>query len=110
MKPVTIAVFLSLLLAGCQGSVVGDALAGKEGRDKQDDAYCQSIGATKGTNLYVQCRMQATQNRDVRHAAAWANYNRGVANMNAANANMNQNRMVTTNCNRFGNSVNCTSF
>lgn len=108
MKPVIAVLSLGLLLVGCQGSVVGDALAGKEGRDKQDDQYCQSIGATKGTNLYVQCRMQATQNRDMRHAAAWANYNRGVANMNAAAYQ--PNRMVTTNCNRFGNSVNCTSF
>ena len=94
-------------LSGCQGSVVGDAIAGKEGRDKQDDQYCHSIGAKKGTNLYVQCRMQATQNRDVRHAAAWANYNQGVANMNASMAT---NRPVNTTCHQFGNSVNCTTY
>lgn len=107
MKSMIQVLSVCVLLAGCQGSVVGDALAGKEGRDSQDDQYCQSIGARKGTDLYVQCRMQVSQNRDMRHAAAWANYNRGIANMNAYQQ---QNRMVTTNCNRFGNSVNCTSF
>lgn len=90
-------------LSSCQGSVVGDALAGNEGLAKQDDAYCRSIGATPGKDIYVQCRLVATQNRQNRHASAWANYNRSVANMNA-------NRPRTTNCNSFGNSVNCTTY
>lgn len=90
-------------LASCQGSVVGDAMAGKEGLAQQDDEYCRSIGAKPGSDIYVQCRMVSTQNRQSRHASAWANYNRSVANMNA-------NRPRTTNCNAYGNSVNCTTF
>lgn len=94
---------LVCLLAGCQGSVVGDALAGREGLAKQDDQYCQSIGAKPGTDVYVQCRMASTQNRQSRHANAWANYNRSVANMNA-------NRPRNTSCNAFGNTLNCTTY
>ena len=103
--PILLALCFSLL--GCQGSVVGDAMAGKQGLDKQDNDYCVSIGAQPGSSTYVQCRMQMTTNRQNRHAMAWNNYNRGVANMNASMA---ANRPVNTTCNRFGNSVNCTTY
>jgi hypothetical protein len=102
MKNIAV-VALVLALSSCQGSVVGDAMAGKEGLAKQDDQYCQSIGAKPGTDVYVQCRMMAGQNRDNRHANAWANYNRSVANMNA-------NRPRNTSCNAFGNTLNCTTY
>lgn len=101
--------FLVLLaaLSGCQGSVVGDAIAGPEVLAKQDNDYCVSLGAQPGSDIYVQCRMQMATNRDNRHASARARASQNFANMNA---NMNANRMRTTNCNRFGNSINCTTY
>jgi hypothetical protein len=51
-------------LAGCAGSPVGDAIAGPEKLALQDDAYCQSIGAAKGTPQYTSCRLTVTQQRE----------------------------------------------
>jgi hypothetical protein len=42
-------VALGAALGGCAGSPVGDAIAGPEKLAQQDDAYCESIGAAKGT-------------------------------------------------------------
>jgi len=59
---------LAAPLAGCAGSVVGDALAGPEKLAQQDDSYCRSIGLQFGTADYATCRQQATNNREARHA------------------------------------------
>jgi hypothetical protein len=42
---------VAFVLGGCAGSIVGDALAGKEKLAQQDDAYCTSIGLTFGTPI-----------------------------------------------------------
>ena len=63
---------VTLFLHGCQGSVVGDAVAGKDGLARQDDEYCVSIGAKPGTDLYAQCRMFRTEDRGRKHDRAWA--------------------------------------
>lgn len=56
-----------LALSGCAGSPVGDAIAGPEKLAAQDDAYCESIGATKGTPTYTDCRLKVTQQREDKH-------------------------------------------
>jgi hypothetical protein len=61
---------LCLTLGGCAGSMVGDAIAGPEKVAARDDAYCQSIGAAKGTPQYMNCRMTLTQQRSDRASAA----------------------------------------
>ena len=50
------AILVTLLLAGCQ-------TASPEARMAQDDAKCLSYGVAKGSQPYVQCRMQLDQNR-----------------------------------------------
>jgi hypothetical protein len=70
VKGIFALVMSSSLLAGCAGSPVGDALAGPEKLAAQDDAYCQSIGAAKGTPQYTDCRLRVTQMRETKHNAA----------------------------------------
>jgi hypothetical protein len=50
------ALLLPLLLAGCQTVT-------PEARMAQDDAKCLSYGVPRGSQPYVQCRMQLDQNR-----------------------------------------------
>lgn len=69
-KAVVVVGVLCVTLAGCAGSPVGDALAGPEKLAAQDDAYCQSIGATKGTPSYTDCRLRVTQMRETKHNMA----------------------------------------
>lgn len=61
-----------LLLSGCAGSPVADAIAGPEKLAQQDDAYCKSIGLNFGTREYAGCRMMQSQARDERHARSQA--------------------------------------
>ncbi|MET4086468.1 hypothetical protein ABIC08_009141 [Bradyrhizobium sp. RT9b] len=49
-----------------------DNIAGPEKLAMQDDAYCQSIGAAKGTPQYTNCRLTVTQQREDKHNTAWA--------------------------------------
>jgi hypothetical protein len=60
-------VVLGAALGGCAGSPVGDAIAGPEKLAQQDDAYCESIGAAKGTPQYTNCRLTVTQQRETKH-------------------------------------------
>jgi hypothetical protein len=53
-------VVLGAALGGCAGSPVGDAIAGPEKLAQQDDVYCESIGAAKGTPQYTNCRLTVT--------------------------------------------------
>ena len=53
-------VVLGAALGGCAGSPVGDAIAGPEKLTQQDDVYCESIGAAKGTPQYTNCRLTVT--------------------------------------------------
>jgi hypothetical protein len=61
-----------LLLAGCAGSPVGDALAGPEVLAQRDDAYCRSLGVMPNTENYMTCRLTVTQQRNESHAASLA--------------------------------------
>ena len=72
IKVVLGVVCAGMLLSGCAGSPVGDAIAGPEKLAQQDDAYCQSIGATKGSPQYTDCRLRVTQMRETKHNAARA--------------------------------------
>lgn len=66
-----LAVFIGfLLLSGCAGSPVADAILGPEKLAAQDDAYCKSIGLVFGTSQYAGCRMVQSQGREERHAAS----------------------------------------
>lgn len=56
-----------VILSGCSGSPLGDAIAGPEKLAQQDDAYCASIGTPAGTPSYPQCRMNLTQMRESKH-------------------------------------------
>jgi hypothetical protein len=86
---------LCAALGGCAGSVVGDAIAGPEKLALQDDAYCQSIGAAKGTPQYTSCRLTVTQQREDRHNRALAAASSGTS---------------TTTCSRYGSTVTCNSW
>lgn len=59
-----------LLLTGCAGSVVGDAIAGPEAVASREDAYCQSLGLRFGTPEYANCRLATNGQRQQRHQAA----------------------------------------
>lgn len=61
---------IALMLAGCAGSPVGDAIAGPEKLAQADDTYCRSIGAAGPE--YTKCRLFVTQQRDNKHARALA--------------------------------------
>ena len=63
---------LCAALAGCAGSPIADNIAGPEKLAMQDDAYCQSIGAAKGTPQYTNCRLTVTQQREDKHNVARA--------------------------------------
>lgn len=89
----------ALVLAGCQGTPVGDAMIGKEKLAQMDDEYCQSIGARPKSDAYVQCRMFKTSQREQSHRAAFA---RAGAGMQAAGASMQGNTYIRR-------PVNCTT-
>lgn len=63
MKP-----YLALTL-GIVATCLSGCLAA-ERHARQDDTYCQGLGAKPGTQLYVQCRLQADNNRSARYQAA----------------------------------------
>jgi hypothetical protein len=81
-------VVAAVLLVGCQGTPIGDAMIGKEKLAQMDDEYCQSIGARPKSDAYVQCRMFRTAERGQSHRAAFA---RAGAGMQAAGASMQRN-------------------
>lgn len=86
-------------LTGCQGTPIGDAMIGKEKLAEMDSAYCQSIGATKGSDTYMQCRMFKDAERQRNHQAA---FQRAGAGLSAAGRSMQQNAAMNR-------PVNCTS-
>ena len=88
-----------VVLSGCAGSVVGDAIRGPERLAADDDAYCQSIGARPGTDAYTSCRMHVTDARDARHGRA---LDRAAGAIQASQPSSSQ-----TTCTSFGNTVNC---
>lgn len=87
VKGTALLVFVGAALAGCQGTPIGDAMIGKEKLAEMDDQYCQSIGAKKGTDVYVQCRMVRTSERDASHQRAFA---RAAAGFAVAGASLRQ--------------------
>ena len=95
MKRIVLLVLLALI--GCQGTPIGDAMIGKEKLAAMDDQYCQAIGAKKGTDVYVQCRMAKTAERDAGHQRAFARAGAGFA---GAGASLRQNAYNnrTVNC------------
>lgn len=108
-----------LLLSGCAGSPVADALAGPEKLAQQDDAYCKSIGLTFGTNQYAGCRMVQSQARDERHARSQAAGDALLAagaNVAAAQpqpvqpAPMPNILPQQTHCQTYGGTTNCTTY
>jgi len=100
-------------LSGCQNGGIGRAespawymTATQEHQLAYFSKRCASYGFQPGTNEMATCIM--TESRSSRGQAR--------ASMDAASQSMathaaaSQRRTVTTNCNRFGNSVNCTSY
>ena len=77
-----------------------------------EDQQCVSFGFKPGTDGYAQCRLAMAQDR------ADANERKRVAAAAALGQMSNyynqqaleQRQMRTTNCNVYGNSMNCTSF
>lgn len=61
-----------LLLSGCAGSPMADAIKGPEKLAQEDDAYCRSIGLAFETPRYADCRMLQAQARNARHAQSQA--------------------------------------
>jgi hypothetical protein len=70
MRRAILALPLFIVLGGCAGSVLGDAIAGPEAVAEREDSYCRSIGLQFGTPEYASCRMQTTQGRQARHQMA----------------------------------------
>ncbi len=94
-----------LVLSGCAGSPVGDALAGPEKLAAQDDSYCQSIGLKFGSNEYANCRLIQSEQRDRRHTARLGIAARSLSNLSTPAPSS----TVTTTCNRWANQTTCTS-
>ena len=65
---------------------------------------CTAYGFKPGTPEMAQCTQMEASNKRSTNATKMAN----IAAINAANANAN--RIRTTNCNKFGNTVNCTTY
>lgn len=107
-----------MLLAGCQG-VDGETYMGVPGSPAWFStaspntiaAYfskrCTAYGFQPGTPEMAQC----IQNEAASSRMASAQRSAAIANANAAfQANAAANRPRYTSCNRFGNSVNCTTY
>jgi hypothetical protein len=71
-----------------------------------DHLYCHSLGLKPGTDLYVQCRLQARQIGAQQAAAQQAGY---AAMTKQGAAMMAPPPVTNTNCNTFGNTINCRS-
>lgn len=71
MRVVFVAGALALVLAGCNASQPGrgELLMSSAEVDAKDDALCRSYGAKPGTDVYVQCRMNAGNRRQAFKAA-----------------------------------------
>jgi hypothetical protein len=65
------AIAVCAVLGGCAGSAYRLANHPEEAIE-QDDAYCRSIGAVKGTPEYMNCRMTLQQQRSdrLRHSGS----------------------------------------
>lgn len=115
-------VLLLVLMAGCTG-VDGEQYMGRPGSPawfataspNTIAAYfaqsCTAYGFKPGTPEMAQCIQQEAGNKRSTNTAkmnTWAQIN--AANANAAQANATANRMRTTNCNKFGSQVNCTTY
>ena|SRR5690554_5368024 len=111
MKPMLCVALL--VLAGCQNGGIGRAESPAwfmTATPEQQLAYfskrCASYGFKPETNEMANCIMAES-----RSSRGQARATMDVASQNMAMQNIaSQRRMVTTNCNRFGNSVNCTSY
>lgn len=65
-----LALTMAVLLSGCAGSPVGDALAGPDAVAAREDAYCRSMGLQFGSAEYANCRLVTGGQRQQRHQAA----------------------------------------
>ena len=82
-----------------------------------DHLYCHSLGLKPGTDLYVQCRLQArqiaAQQAAAQQAASAAMVQQGAAMMAtpppAPPPPLPLPTTTNTNCNTFGNTINCRS-
>ena len=66
LKAALVLMLVSTALANCAGSPAADMIAGPEKLAAQDDSYCQSIGAIRGTPQYTDCRLRVTQMRETK--------------------------------------------
>lgn len=106
MRRLLLAAGAAILLAGCQGTPIGDAMIGDEKLAAMDDEYCQSIGAKPGSDAYVQCRMFKTGERQEGHRQA---YRRAAGGLAATGASM-QRRPVNCTSAPIGSSVSTTCY
>ncbi|MGN7962190.1 hypothetical protein [Brucella sp. 22210] len=105
MKSILILASSLIVLAGCQGTPIGDAMIGKEKLAAMDDSYCKSIGAAPNTNAYVQCRMFKTAQREQSHQRAYSRASASLANTgNQMQANARNQQLI----NAMNKPVTCT--
>jgi hypothetical protein len=74
----------------------------------QEHLYCHNMGLKTGTDAYVQCRVAAAQiatSNQAANQAAWL----ALSQQGFATAAGQPSVTTNTNCNTFGNTVNCTS-
>lgn len=88
-----------IILTGCQGTPVGDAMIGKQKLAQMDDQYCRSIGAKPSSPEYVQCREFKTAQRDQSHQLA---FQRAAAGLRYTGQSMQTNANIHR-------SIDCTS-
>jgi hypothetical protein len=99
MRGVIVVGVALLALTGCKST---------EQRVAEDDGFCRSIGASPGSNAYIQCRLVQQQRQDVDRARRRRIFNEGLDDMQrSASGNRNLNctsrrgpfDTVETNCN-----------
>lgn len=102
----------AVALAGCQNGGIGMAESPAwfmTATQEQQIAYfskrCAAYGVKPGTPEMTQCLMDES-----RSARGHARRTMASANQAMINSSQNNRRMVTTNCNRFGSSVSCTTY
>src|SRR5688572_4606349 len=84
----------TLGLVGCAGSPI-ERMVAPEKAAAREDQYCQSLGASPGSERYQQCRMQLLAQAEMRHAAAMEGLSRAAASMQVPQS-------TTVNCTTTG--------
>jgi hypothetical protein len=79
MRKALVVGVMSCALAGCAGSIVGDAIRGPEALAQEDDRLCRSLGVEPPSKTYYNCRQAQMDRREASHARGAALMATGAA-------------------------------